>query len=178
MRASVVLTLIGPDRPGLVELLAQTVAAHGGNWEQSRMAQLAGQFAGILNISLPAERLPALHDALESLAGQGLRVVSETTPPREQRAFRGLRLEITGNDRPGIVRDISRALAARGVNVEELDTSQESAAMSGDPLFHARALLRVPTELDVNELRRTLERIADDLMIDVALLPTAGPDGR
>ena len=178
MRASMVLTLIGPDRPGIVELLADTVAAHGGNWEQSRMAQLAGQFAGILNVSLPEERLPELHRALEALAAKGLRVVSEATGLREPGAFRGLRLEITGNDREGIVRDISRALAARGVNVEELDTSRESAPMAGGPLFHARALLRVAPDLDVQELRHALERIADDLMIDVALLPVTGPDGR
>ncbi|HEX4354277.1 MAG TPA: ACT domain-containing protein [Polyangiales bacterium] len=169
MRASMVLTIIGPDRSGIVELLADTVAAHGGNWEQSRMAQLAGQFAGILNISLPEERSAELHAALQQLSSRGLRVVAEVTAVPERRSFRSLRLELTGDDREGIVRDVSRALAARGVNVEELDTSCESAPMAGGSLFHAHAVLRAPVELDLGELRKTLESLADDLMVDVAL---------
>jgi glycine cleavage system regulatory protein len=179
MRSSMVLTVIGPDRPGIIELLAATVAAHGGNWEQSRMAQLAGQFAGILNISLDESRLDELHRALAGLSGRGLRVVAETTStPRDTRPQRALRLELTGTDREGIVREIAHALAARNVNVEELDTSHESAPMAGNALFHARALLGLPADLDVNELRKTLEAIADDLMVDVSLLPLQSPDGR
>jgi glycine cleavage system regulatory protein len=178
MRSSMVLTVIGLDRPGIVQELAATVAAHGGNWEQSRMAQLAGHFAGILNVSLPDERAEELRRALVALTASGLRVVAETTAAPERRSLRALRLELTGNDREGIVRDITRALAARSVNVEELDTSRESAPMSGSALFHARALLRVPAGLDVNELQKTLEGIADDLMVDVALLPIEANERR
>jgi glycine cleavage system regulatory protein len=178
MRSSMVLTVIGLDRPGIVQELASTVAAHGGNWEQSRMAQLAGHFAGILNISLPDERAEELRRALDALTTSGLRVVAETTAVPERRSLRGLRLELTGNDREGIVRDITRALAARSVNVEELDTSRESAPMSGSALFHARALLRVPAGLEVSELQKTLEGIADDLMVDVALLPIEANERR
>jgi glycine cleavage system regulatory protein len=169
MRSSMVLTVIGPDRPGIVELLAQTIAAHGGNWEQSRMAHLCGQFAGILNLSLDEVRLPELHAALAGLRAQGLRVVSETTPGHSAPPFRGLRLELTGTDREGIVRDIARALAARDVNVEELDTRRDSAPMSGDALFHATALLRLPPDVAVDQLRKLLESIADDLMVDLTL---------
>jgi glycine cleavage system regulatory protein len=171
MRSSMVLTVIGADRPGIVQELAATIAAHGGNWEQSRMAQLAGHFAGILHIGLPEERSAELRSALAALSANGLQVVTETTAVPEPRARQGLCLELTGNDREGIVRDIARALAARSINVEELDTSRESAPMSGNALFHARAVLRVPAGLDVSELQKTLERIADDLMVDVALLP-------
>jgi glycine cleavage system regulatory protein len=179
MRGTMVLTVIGPDRPGIVELLAATVAAHGGNWEQSRMAQLAGQFAGILNISLDQARHDELHRALAALSSHGLRIVAETSgADRAAAPIRGLRLELTGTDREGIVRDIAHALAARNVNVEELDTSHESAPMAGNALFHARALLRLPADLDVDELRKTLEAIADDLMVDVSLLPLQKPDGR
>jgi glycine cleavage system regulatory protein len=169
MRSSMVLTVIGPDRPGIVGQLANIIAAHGGNWEQSRMAHLCGQFAGILNVSLDEVRLPELHAALAGLRAQGLRVVSETTAGRAAAPFRGLRLELTGTDREGIVRDIARALAARNVNVEELDTRRDSAPMSGDALFHARALLRLPPDVEVDQLRKLLESIADDLMVDLTI---------
>lgn len=178
MRSSLVLTVIGPDRPGLVELIASTVAAHGGNWERSRMAHLAGQFAGILNVTLSEARIGELRHALEGLSVQGLRVVSVTTAPLQREPLRMLQLELTGNDREGIVREVARALAARGVNVEELDTRHESAPEAGGALFHARALLHVPAQLDIADLRKTLEDIADDLMVDVSLLPAKDEDQR
>jgi glycine cleavage system regulatory protein len=100
-----------------------------------------------------------------------LRIVSEATSHEPEPKFRAFHLEVVGNDREGIVRDVSRALAARGVNVEELDTSCESAPMTGGMLFHADAVLRVPEGQDIEQLRKALEALADDLMVDVQLLP-------
>ena len=171
--ASVVLTVIGPDRPGIVELLSTTIAAHGGNWEQSRMAHLAGQFAGILRVTVAQDDVNALHRALESLANSGLRVVSEASAAHERGALRPYRLSLVGDDREGIVREVSRALSAQGINVEELDTHCESAPMSGERLFHASALLHVPAKLEIDELRKTLEALADDLMVELKLVAAA-----
>jgi glycine cleavage system regulatory protein len=169
MRASIVLTVIGPDRPGIVEQLASAVAAHGGNWEQSRMAHLAGQFAGILRVTVPNDRVAELHRALDGLANSGLRVVSEASAAAGRATERTYRLSLVGGDREGIVRELSRTLAARGVNVEELDTRCESAPMSGEQLFHAQALLHVPATLEIGELQKTLESLADDLMVELKL---------
>lgn len=169
MRASIVLTVIGPDRPGIVELLATTIAAHGGNWEQSRMAHLAGQFAGILRVTVPRDHVGELHRALDGLAGSGLRVVSEAASAPERGALRTYRLSLVGDDREGIVRDVSRALTLRGINVEELDTRCESAPMSGEQLFRAQALLHVPAAQDATELQKALEALADDLMVELRL---------
>ena len=169
MRASIVLTVIGPDRPGIVEQLATTIAAHGGNWEQSRMAHLAGQFAGILRVTVAEDHVAALHRALDGLSGAGLRVVSEASATHDREALRAYRLSLVGGDREGIVRDLSRALAARGVNVEELDTFCESAPMSGEQLFHAQALVHVPPALEIQDLQKALEALADDLMVELKL---------
>src|SRR5687768_13835724 len=72
-----VLTLLGPDRPGLVEAVADTIAAHGGNWLESRMAHLAGRFAGILRVEVPEERFAGLNEALARLQSRGLRITVE-----------------------------------------------------------------------------------------------------
>src|SRR5687767_15922282 len=97
-----VLTLLGPDRPGLVEAVADTIAAHGGNWLESRMAHLAGRFAGILRVELPAERLPGLEEALARLQSRGLRITVEPSaaerPPAQP--ARIMALELVGLDRP------------------------------------------------------------------------------
>ena len=165
-----VLTLIGPDRPGLVESLAKRVAAHGGNWVESRMAHLAGQFAGILHIEVPPEAVPALQAALGELERDGLRVVAQGGAAPAAEGMRTLELQAVGQDHPGIVRDISEVLLRHGVNIEELTTDHVSAPMAGGLLFSAKARLRVPTGTDVDRLREDLEKIADDLMVDLTLV--------
>jgi glycine cleavage system regulatory protein len=169
-----VLTLIGPDRPGLVEAVAEVVTAHGGNWMESRMAHLVGNFAGILHIEVSADKAAALQAALAELDSRGLKVVGE--PSGEAGAAttgRTLDLELVGLDRPGIVREISQLLASSGANVEELSTDRTSAPMSGEMLFRAKARVRLPSNADLASLRTALERLASDLMIEIRLVETA-----
>jgi glycine cleavage system regulatory protein len=134
------------------------------------MSRLAGKFAGILLVDVPEGAVPALTEALVSLQSQGLRVIVETSsgePPPAPTV--SLRLQLVGQDRPGIVRDISRALAKRSINVEELSTGRSSAPMSAELLFHAEARLQVPAAVELDELREALEALANDLMVDLTL---------
>jgi glycine cleavage system regulatory protein len=176
MQHLLVMTVIGPDRPGLVESLATLVAEHKGNWLESRMSRLGGQFAGILRVEVPSEREHSLVNSLESLAARGLKVVVHPDEPKpEGPGARLNQLEIVGQDRPGIVRQISQVLAAYGVNVEELHTECASAAMSGETLFTARAKLSIPEGSNTAELRKKLERIAADLIVDLSLVDIPQP---
>lgn len=170
MPSFLILTIIGPDRPGLVESLSQVVVEHDGNWLESRMSHLAGMFAGILRVAVPASRVDALRGALGELQARGLRIMVESSEAVEAGSDRRLlRLELIGNDRPGIVREIAHALAQRGVNVEELDTELVSAPMSGELLFKASALLRAPASLPLDELSDRLEALAHDLVVELSL---------
>jgi glycine cleavage system regulatory protein len=168
-----VLTLIGPDRPGLVEAVADPIAAHGGNWLESRMAHLAGQFAGILRVEVPDEQAAALTEALRRLDTRGLHVTVQRGPRPSPAPRRTLVVDLVGIDRPGIVREVSRVLAERGVNIEELVTDRTPAPMSAELLFRSRARVNVPEGLDAFELRGRLEKLAQDLMVQVTL---AEPD--
>lgn len=168
MTVSLVLTCIGPDKPGLVESLSKTVAAHDANWEKSRMAHLAGQFAGILQITVSQEQATPLIQALRDLDNHGLQITVQRSEGRQE-SFRSFRLELTGNDQPGIVREVSRVLASRGVNVEELRTECVSAAMSGGTLFQATAQIGVSEDIDVDELREELEKLSHEIMVDITL---------
>ncbi len=168
-----VLTLIGSDRPGLVEAVAQTVAERGGNWLESRMIDLAGSFAGILRVEVPPGQAEALAHALEGLVASGLRV-SATSAARAAHAGaagdgRVMDLELIGLDRPGLVREISQLLARHDVNVEELTTDRTSAPMSGEVLFRANARVKVPAHIDAAHLRASLERLATDLTVEIRL---------
>jgi glycine cleavage system regulatory protein len=168
MQTSLVLTVIGPDRPGIVEQLSDQVLAVGGNWEESRMARLGGKFVGLLRVSVDAALADRLADGLRGLVAENLIVVVEHSSEIDVRDSRMLRLDLVGGDRPGIVRDISQVLARHGVNIEELETEVESAAMSGEPIFHARARVRLPGSTTVDEIRAVLEAMADHLMVDLA----------
>ncbi|SFB46930.1 glycine cleavage system protein R [Azotobacter beijerinckii] len=166
-----VLTVIARDKPGLVELLAQCIAGHGGNWLESRMARMAGQFAGILRVAVPEVAQSDLAAALQALESQGIRVLLAPSGAEPAATWRSIQLELVGNDRPGIVRDITRLLAEHGVNLESLDTEVAPAPMSSEMLFHAQAQLAVPMELSLDLLQQRLETLADDLMVELILRP-------
>jgi len=174
MRDTLVLTVIGADRTGLVEALAARVAEAGGNWEASHMARLAGQFAGILLVSVDRARTDELVASLSALDARGLHVVARPTEPVAPAAGPRMRLTLTGTDRPGIVRDVARLLNERGVNIEELESTVQSAPMSGEELFVARAVLQLPAQLTLPDLRRALEAVGSELMVDLASADDAG----
>ena len=167
-QVSLVVTVIGPDRPGLVESLAETVAEHGGNWLESRMAHLAGQFAGILRVEVAAEQAENLQSAIAALSQQGIdSLVHADAAGRPVRDQPTLRLDLVGHDRQGIVKEITGVLADLQANVEELETEAAAAANTGQPLFRASICLRLPSHITAAALRAALEGVAADLMVDI-----------
>jgi glycine cleavage system regulatory protein len=169
MQIPLVMTIISPDRTGLVESIARAVADHGGNWLESRLCRLGGEFAGILRVEIPADKKSDLLAALQTLQANGLQIVVRDTAAPVTAAGRQTSLEIVGADRPGIVREITSALARAGVNVEEFASELTSAPMSGETLFKATARLQLPEGCDLAALKRDLEKIAADLLVDVSL---------
>jgi glycine cleavage system regulatory protein len=170
------MTIIGPDRTGLVESIARAVADHGGNWLESRMCHLGGEFAGILRVEIPAEKKSSLLAALQKLQSSGLQIVVRADEPvAAAKPGRQTKLEIVGSDRPGIVREITSALARANVNVEEFFSELVSAPMSGETLFKAGARLQLPEGCDVAALKKDLEKIAADLQVDVSFAELSAP---
>jgi len=156
-----VITFAGPDRAGLVSAVSDAIAAHGGTWLESRLARLAGQFAGVVRADAPDAEADALEAALRALPGLSLAVARGG--PGGEPARRRLRLELVGLDRPGIVRDATRALAALGVNIAEFASNLRAAPFSGLPLFHAEALLEAPQDVSRDAVRAALESLAGEL---------------
>ncbi len=162
-----VLTVIGDDRPGLVGELSATISSHQGNWLESSMSHLAGKFAGIVRVAVPGEQAEALKTALGRMAA--LKVMAESASGKSVATGRRLKLALVGHDRIGIVREVSQVLARHAVNVEKLETHTASAPMSAETLFHAQAELFAEGALDARALKSELERLSDDLMVDITL---------
>ncbi len=174
--ATFTLTCIGDDRPGLVSALSAPINAHGASWERSQMARLAGKFAGILMVSVPDEQAEALAADLVALKDVGLLVALERTDePAEHTSLR-LQLELLGADHPGIVAEVSAALTREGIGIEELSSDVREAPMAGGMLFEAQAVLEAPPATDTEALRALLERLADELMVEIRLSDAESAD--
>ena len=173
MSTSLVLTVIGDDRPGLVEQLSTVISRNGGNWLESSMSHLAGKFAGIVCVAIDGNRLDTLESELKAL--HGLRITTEVSDTTTPQTGRRLSLALVGHDRIGGVREVSQVLARHAVNVEELNTHTASAPMSAEILFHATAELTASPSLDTHALTRDLEQISNDLMVDITLDETIRP---
>ena len=168
MQLRIILTTIGPDRKGLVDALSKTVLEHEGNWLDSRLCRLGGQFAGIVSVSLPEANLGAFSATLDSLESSGLRTsITRDVTSAPAPVLRTMRLSVVGQDRPGIIRKLAAALVQNGANVEELTSSQTSAPMSGETLFKATFVVGVPVGKSEEDLAQQLEAVAADLMVEV-----------
>lgn len=171
MENMLVLTVIGKDRTGLISSLSKQIADNGGNWLESRMCRLGGEFAGILRIQVPLEKEQALAKALNALQPDGVTVIihpDETTQIPD--ATQSASLSLVGQDRPGILYQISSALARQNINVEELETECSSAPMSGEMIFNATARLEIPATCVLADLRRELEEIGSELMVEITIV--------
>ena len=171
MTSNLVLTVIGDDKPGLVEALSKAIADNSGNWLESSMAQLAGKFAGILRVSVAEANADSLISDLNGLSVSGhLKVVVEKAAESvEEDRSQTAELSLVGNDRPGIIREISKTLSLMSVNVEQLTTECEPAPMSSDLLFKAKAILNIPAAIQLEDLQSKLEQLADDLIVEIEL---------
>ncbi len=183
------LTLIGDDRPGLVSAVSGPVEARGGTWQRSQLARLAGKFAGIVLVSVPERAVAGLEQDLAALAGEGLfvtvtQVGSSGTPaagtPGTGATGTGTTarvaawsLHLVGQDRPGIVAEVSAILARHGVGIDELQTDVLDAPMAGGTLFEASARLSLSPGVDPHRVQAELEQLAHELIVDLDVHPAA-----
>ncbi len=170
MQTFLILTILGPDKTGLVQQLATTIARHEGNWVESRMHHLGGQFAGILRASIPQGKEMDLLRDLEKLRLHGLQIQSTfETAGLAEPASLYYQVEVLGPDRPGIVARLFAELAARAINVEELSTGIRVVPWSGEVLFQTHARLHLPLDTDVSALAATLDGVAKELNLELTL---------
>lgn len=169
MTETLIVTFIADDRPGLVEKLSDIVSSQSGNWLESRMAHLAAKFAGIIRVEVAAGQMASLRENLLALRDQGFQITVDTAGEFAAGAGPSFDLDLVGPDQPGILRDITKCLAANGASVEEMETAIEDAPMGGGLLFKASARITLPAGTDAESLGRALEEIAGALMVDISL---------
>jgi glycine cleavage system regulatory protein len=174
MKTYLLVTITCPDRPGVVERLTEVVLRFSANWEESRMARLGGDFAGIVKISVAASRAEALAQAIRELADEQMSVAVKVAQPATSTSLQGYtlcELHLTGADHEGIVHTVSGYLANQGVNVEAMETEVVPAPVSASPLFRMEARIKVPPGRSLSELIANLEHIGEELGVDIDVVP-------
>jgi glycine cleavage system regulatory protein len=174
MQTHVILTVIGSDRPGLTEALAGAVQTAGGNWLESHLSRLGGKYVGSVLVALPDAALEALRSHVAAVDAVGLNVNIVAASTEQPPVGSPLELSLVGQDRPGIVREVSAALARLGVNIEALETGIEGSAWSGSPLFRADAQLLTPEGITAADVQAALEAVSGDMMVDFKVATPAG----
>ncbi|BBM02749.1 glycine cleavage system protein R [Microbulbifer sp. GL-2] len=175
MQQHLVISMICDDKPGVVEKLSAVIADNGGNWEDSHMAHFAGKFAGILRVAVPGDKSQPLKEALAALTQAGYNLLIEDAVAVSASPQQTLTLKLVGNDRPGIVREISRALTVHHINMEQLETTYGSTPWSGEPLFSAECIISVDEDMDLDGLRDELDQIANELGVEIDCEEIATP---
>ena len=167
---TLVLTVVGDDRVGLVKALADVVSSNGGNWERSHLAELAGTFAGVVVVTVPDRQADQLRAALAPLDGLlDVSVRAATPEPSAHPAARQVRLDLLGNDRPGIVAAVTGILARHGLGVADLQTATREAPMAGGLLFEATALVTADSQASLDAVRADLEELATEILVDLTV---------
>ncbi len=170
MKSTLILSVIGPDRPGIVDDLSSVIIDNGGNWLESHLGNLAGQFAGILLVECSANKREELMTALKNLEQSDLKIqmtlgdAGQNVSPRATIA-----LEVTGPDHPGIVHDISHFLAERDINIFEMVSHCEEGAMSGGYVFHSNISASIPKLHNISDVEDALDDLAHSLNVDITL---------
>ena len=165
-----VVTAVGQDRRGTVEMITDVVVNHSANIEESRMARLGGEFAVIMMLSLTDENLESLTQDLNDLNKKGLMIISRQTDLSRMEKFQGFvpyEISVLGADHEGIVNSVARYLASEQINVEEMDTRVTHAPNTGTPLFSMTARIQAPPTLSLSELRSKLADVGDELDVDI-----------
>lgn len=169
MTTRLILTVLGPDRPGLTRSLAEAVAETGGNWLESQLARLGGQYVGAVLVELESDRIDRLEQAIDLIASGGLKVGIVPAGEAPGSGGAAITIDVVGQDRPGIVREVTSALAGIGANIEEFTSSTENSAWSGEFLFRAELRLALPEAVSVDQVREALEAISGEIMVDLTV---------
>jgi len=164
---SIVISVLGDDRPGLIDGLSRIIDVNNGDWVESMMSKIEGKFAGILRVNVPDDSLGALIEDLSD-ANLGLSIVcEELLPPAKLSRFKSYNIELIGNNHSGIIRQLSHALVNLGANLEEMQTEVFDGSMSGEKLFKAKIHLQLPVGVNEDFVRAKLEQIANEMMVEI-----------
>lgn len=161
---SVILKLIGPDKPGIVSDISGLITNNGANIEESRMIRLGSEFCIMILISISENNFNVLKKELENLSEMKFDYskTSKISSKEQPNYF----IDLYGADNEGIVNKVSDILSKNNVNILELNTDTHNAPISGTTLFHMQAKIKVE-ENQLEEMKKLLDDISINIGLDI-----------
>ena len=164
---SILISVLGDDKPGLLDSLSEIIVLNDGDWVESNMSTVEAKFAGILRVNVPAKNCKKLIKELTS-SKLGLQIACEETAPVKLSDYKSYNIELIGQNHVGIINQLSHVLTYDlKANVEGIKTEIIDASMSGEQLFKAQINLHLPTSIDERLIKDKLELIADEMMVEI-----------
>jgi glycine cleavage system regulatory protein len=169
VKTKVILSVVGSDRPGLTQALAEAVHEAGGNWLESHLSRLGGTYVGSVLVEIDDQAVAGLSDAVGEVDSSGLHVSIAAAGESSDVSGYPLSIEVVGQDRPGIVRQVTAVLAKLGVNIEDFSSSARQGAYFGEPIFTALIKARAPRDVAFDDVQSALEAISGEIMVDLTI---------
>ncbi len=168
MKQQIIFTVVTSDKPGIVETISNIIKKKGGNWLDSRMSQLAGEFAGIVHVEIDSDNAFELEKELLTLKELDITInIRHSANQKKDHNYELHQIEFIGNDRAGIVAEVSKLFSEKNINILEFDTQITEASMAGGFLFRADAVIGVNKGTKLDELKDNLHDLADELTLDI-----------
>jgi glycine cleavage system regulatory protein len=162
---TLIIGLVGQDKPGLIDAVAQEVYNAKGNWLSSNFSHMAGQFAGFAEVQIPITSIDSLESALVKIPDLNIQLYKGDATNQSNHSV--ISIDVVGNDRKGIVQELSSTLNTFELNIVKFESHCESAPNWGSILFKAKAVIQVNDQFDLDELQETLEAIANDIVVEL-----------
>lgn len=162
---SLVISIMGKDKPGLVDSLAKCVYKHQGNWQGSSFAHMAGMFTGFVEVHVSDDEKQNLINALDGISDLSVQSVAVTGETDSNTTT--LTVNVMGNDKAGIVQELTSVLHQFNLNILTFASHCESAPNWGSLIFKVKAEIGVPEDFDDGALQEALEALANDLVVDI-----------
>lgn len=168
------ITVIGPDRAGLIRDLSQIVADAAGNIQESRMIALGSEFAVLMLISGNWHAVAKIREKLEALQSRGeITVTLRDSAPRREVVAAPYVIDVVSLDREGIVLGLSNFFAGRQLEIAELNTRRYNAPHTGAMMFSVQLTVNIPADLQVSTLREEFLEFCDNENLDAIMEPAA-----
>ena len=164
---SLIISVVGSDRSGIVSEISGIITSHGGNVEESRMTRLGSDFTIVMLVMVDSKWEESLVVTLQAI--KELSIITKATESNTVITGENCQIFLNGADNEGIVNVISKYLSKKSMNILDMETHISNAPVTGTPLFNLMAITTIPSNIDLSEIQSDLSLIAQKLGVEITV---------
>lgn len=168
MHSTFIVNFIGTASPSTIKQLSAITHENGGKWLISKVNFIDNQVAGVIKIDLPSNNMATVKNAFSYTDNLICQFTDCDSSLHDKETIYTLRVD--ASDRAGIVNEITTVLDGQGISILDMDCHRVFIAGGGgisSSLFTAEIALKLPAQLNVDDVRRELELLSEDTRVVV-----------